>query len=363
MNITSIEVIRRNPGVAIGVVAGEKVELTFGDSLRVNVSFDYRGAAGTVTLYGSIGNRGFFGFDEILRNEISIDLPESLADFTPCERSINIPITSEISPGADYDLYCKIKEYPEAGYPEVDDVIDIVGVPLDYEPIQHTIYPLAYIYDGNAEVCTFEFPQGPEQLPYTQWGGLKIAEAIANQVEEQGSRVLELKVYEDTTPLAWTNYRVEITAAVTPQAQGVIGGIAVWPVLAALPWATIIKGALIILGLWLVTWIVEHLIKTIASVWYHQTPGLKDVKPTWSREALIKTINDTEDYLERPLTPTESLEEMSDGELRDYLDQLGEEVAPPAPAVSWVPIAILAGLAVLGAGGAAVAYARAKPTE
>ncbi|GAI69354.1 unnamed protein product, partial [marine sediment metagenome] len=43
MNITGIELRRRNPGVAaIGVVVGEKIELTYGDSLRVNVSFDYR---------------------------------------------------------------------------------------------------------------------------------------------------------------------------------------------------------------------------------------------------------------------------------------------------------------------------------
>jgi len=224
-----------------------------------------------------------------------------------------------------------------------------IEIPPEYELVQHTIYPLAYIYDGNAEVCTFEFPQGPEQLPYTQWGGLKIAEAIANQVQEQGSRVLELKVYEDTTPLAWTNYRVEITAAVIPQAQGVIGGIALWPVLATLPWATIIKGALIILGLWLVTWIVEHLIKTITSVWYNQTPGLADVKPTWSRETLIKTISDSEEYWGRPLTPIDILEAMSEAELRAYIDQIAEEEVPPEkPSIwTWVVAGAVAALVVV----------------
>ncbi|GAH61577.1 unnamed protein product [marine sediment metagenome] len=51
MNITGVEVIRRNPGVAaIGVVAGEKIELTYDDTLRVNVSFDYRGLAMKTTL-------------------------------------------------------------------------------------------------------------------------------------------------------------------------------------------------------------------------------------------------------------------------------------------------------------------------
>ncbi|GAI71532.1 unnamed protein product, partial [marine sediment metagenome] len=56
MSITGIEVVRCNPVVATGVVAGEKIELTYGDTLRVNVSFDYRGLAGSVTLYGAIGN-------------------------------------------------------------------------------------------------------------------------------------------------------------------------------------------------------------------------------------------------------------------------------------------------------------------
>ncbi|GAJ17660.1 unnamed protein product, partial [marine sediment metagenome] len=41
MQITGIEVIRRSPGVAIGVVDGEKIELNYGDTLRVNVGFDY----------------------------------------------------------------------------------------------------------------------------------------------------------------------------------------------------------------------------------------------------------------------------------------------------------------------------------
>ena len=54
MNVTGIEVIRRELGVAVGVVAGEKIELTYGDTLRVNVSFDYRGLAGAATLYGAI---------------------------------------------------------------------------------------------------------------------------------------------------------------------------------------------------------------------------------------------------------------------------------------------------------------------
>lgn len=230
-------------------------------------------------------------------------------------------------------------------------------VPPEYAEIQHTVYPLAYIYEGWQETCIFEFPLGPEQIPFTQWGGIKIAEAMASHVEDQGSRVLELKIYEDTTPLLWTNYRVEVTAAITPQE-----GIAIWPVLAALPWAAIIKGSLIVIGIVIVGWVIENLITAIDQAFFNKKPGLEEVKPAWSRETLNKTINDTEDYLDRPLTPIETLEEMSDEELRVYLDQLGEEVAPPKEISPWAIVALVGGVGVLGVG-AAVAFAMAKPTE
>lgn len=357
MNVTGIEVIRRNPGVAIGVVAGEKVELTYGDTLRVSVSFDYRGLAGKATLYGAIGHRDWVQFWEDCVGEVSIDLPESPADFTPCQRSVDIAITSDIDPGTDYDLQCKIKEYLEAGIPEEDNVIDIVGLPPDYILIQDTIYPMAYIYEGWRETCILEFPLGPEQIPFTQWGGIKIAEAIASHVEGEGSRVLGLKIYEDTTPLLWTNYRVEVTAAITP--QGV--GIAIWPLLAALPWAAIIKGTLIVIGIVIVGWVIQQLIKAVDRAFFHTTPGLEDVKPTWSRETLTKTIRDSEEYWERPLTPVETLEGMSEEELRDHLDKIAEEEVPPEE-VPWGLIAV-AGILGLGAVGAAAAFAMAKPKE
>ncbi|GAI90429.1 unnamed protein product, partial [marine sediment metagenome] len=156
MIITGIEVIRGNPEVApitnnpgflVEVAPPGKLEVTYGQTLRITTSFDYRGPAQTATLYGAIGNRGFFGFGEILANQASIEVPESPADFTPCVASVDVPITSEISPGTDYDLYVKIKEYPEAGLPEVDDVIDIVGVAPEFELVEYIIYPQAYLWE------------------------------------------------------------------------------------------------------------------------------------------------------------------------------------------------------------------------
>ena len=130
MNITGLEVLSDSLGrLAIGAVPPEKVELTYGNTLKVNVFFAYRGKAGTATLYGAIGNRGIV-FDEILIGQVMFDLPESPA-FTPCVASVDILITAAISPGTDYDLYVKLKEYPGAGYPEVDDIITITGVLKD----------------------------------------------------------------------------------------------------------------------------------------------------------------------------------------------------------------------------------------
>ena len=44
----------------------ERILLSHGDVLRISVSVPYRGSAETFTLYSSIGQRGFFGFNEIL---------------------------------------------------------------------------------------------------------------------------------------------------------------------------------------------------------------------------------------------------------------------------------------------------------
>ncbi len=347
MNITGIEVIRRNPAVAIGVITGEKIELTYGDTLRVNVSFDYRGLAGSATLYGAIGNRGWAGFGEILHSEVSIDLPESTADFTPCERSIDIGITSEISPGTNYDLYVKLLEYPEAGLPEVDDVIDIVGLPPTYELIQETIYPFSYVYDGDAETSIFTFKTAP--FVPADWAAEKLAAAIESEVEEEGGRVLELRVYADKTPLLWTDFRVEVIG--TPLGGAVAGpGIAV-----GIPiWAAILIAALAIaLLIAVITWS----IKTITETFTHK-PLSPEIKAAWSRETLINTIGDFEVKLERMPTPPEELEAMSDQKLRDYCDQLAEEIVPPE--ISWVPLAIIGGLGVLVVGAAAVALATAR---
>ncbi len=335
MDITSVEVIRR-PGVAIqvGVAPGEKVELAYGNTLKVNVSFDFRGKKQQVTLYGAIGSRGWAGFGEIIHGEATIDLPESPTDFTPCQRSVSILITETIKPGTDYDLYVKIDEYPGAGMPQVDDVINIVGIPPTYELLEETIYPYAYVYDGPSDVSTFTFKSDP--FTPAKWIAGKLAAAVEAEVKKAGGRVMEMRVYVDKSPLLWTDWQIEVVGVPASTAGlGVSVGIA-W-------WAVAILAVLAIILIIVITWS----IKTIAESFTHKALS-PELKATWSRESLISVIGDFEAKLERTPTPPEELQKKSDEELRDYCDQLAEAVVPSK--VSWWPIAIGAGVAAVGIG-------------
>jgi len=352
MNITGKEIIRRNPDVAVGVVVGEKVELTYGDTLRVNVSFDYRGLAMKTTLEGAIGKLHAFPtewLEVFLKNGVEIDIPESL-EFTPCERSVDIDITPDIDPGTDYDLSVSLLDYREAGHPTEVDVIDIVGIPPTYELIQHTISHFSYIYDGDVEVNIATFKIDP--FTPSAWAAKKFADALESEARKKGARVLETKVYVDTTPLLWTNIRIEVTGTPLGEEVGAAAsrGIAV----GIAPWLAIILVCLAIIA---VIVVLTLAFKAIMAE-FKKKPGLEDVKQAWGKEALILDIQDAEEYFERTPTPVETLEGMSEEELRDLLDQIAEEEVPTE--VSWVPLVLVGGLAVLGVGAAVALAARRK---
>ncbi len=111
----------------------DRLTLMAGDVLRVNIAVPYRGPAYEFTLYGSIGQRGFFGFDEILSARAQLSCPDSPEKYTTVTGELDIEIIGAgmagiggISGGNDYDLYVKIEEKPEV-IVEIDDVIDIAG--------------------------------------------------------------------------------------------------------------------------------------------------------------------------------------------------------------------------------------------
>jgi len=351
LSITGVQVIRgnhdANMGLAVQALPGEKVELTYGDSLRINVRLDYKGPTLSATLYGAIGVRGV-GFTEKVAGDEAVTFPKADA-FTPWSGSVQIPVTADIKPGTDYDIYCKIKEYPGAGLPEVDNVINIVGLPPTYELLEETIYPYAYIYDGDAEVSTFTFKTDP--FTPASWIAGRLADHFENEVRKAGGRVMEMRVYVDRSPLLWSDWRIEVVG-ISPKTTAGLGmslGL-VW-------WAAILVVAFAIIAVIIVATLAT---KTIVGL-FKRKVGLEDVKVGWGKDTLIKTIQDSEAYWERTPTPIETLEGMSEEDLRHLLNEIAaEEVAPP---VEGLGLAIAAA-GVLGLGALALmAYGMGRPKE
>ena len=343
MKITGIEVLHRNAGASVNATPGQTLQVTYGDTVRITTAFDYRGIAQDITLYGSIGQRGLTGFLEKISNEVKYRTPDSRAEFVPLIASVDIPITTDIDPGPDYDIQCKIREYPEAGLPEVSNAIYVTGIPPTYELLEETIYPYAYIYKGDCDISTFTFKT--DLFTPASWAAGILAAAVDSEVRKAGSKVLEMRVYVDKAPLLWTDWRIEVVG-VPPEttAAGMTTGIA-W-------WGVAIIAALIIIGIIAAT----LLVKTIADV-FRQKPGLDQVKVGWGKETLIMTIQDSEEYWDRSPTPAETLQAMQEEELRHYLNQIAKEEVPTG--VSWLPWAIVGGVAVVGIG-AAVALSGRK---
>ena len=129
--ISGLDVFR--PGVGWLVPLQEKVMLAPGDVLRVSIAVPYRGPEAEFTLYGSIGQRGLLGFDEILSARATLPCPDSPDKYTTVSGEVDIEIIGAgfagiggISAGNDYDLYVKIEENPDV-MAEIDDIIDIAG--------------------------------------------------------------------------------------------------------------------------------------------------------------------------------------------------------------------------------------------
>jgi len=109
---------------SIAVLPGQKLTISQGDIVRINVGFNYRGPAISCTLRCSIGQRRLGVFDEIAYRQTIITLPESF-DFLAYTAFADVD-TSSIEPGTNYDMEAKIQEYPET-LVGIDNVIDIRG--------------------------------------------------------------------------------------------------------------------------------------------------------------------------------------------------------------------------------------------
>ena len=84
------------------------LELEVGDRCRVNVAFDHRNSAVTAEFHAAIWQDTLLDpHDEVLDAEKVFSVPSSV-DWESWEGSIDIIITSAISPGSEYGLYVKI---------------------------------------------------------------------------------------------------------------------------------------------------------------------------------------------------------------------------------------------------------------
>lgn len=100
-------------------------------------------------------------------------------------------------------------------------------------------------YVGKAERCVFEFRTPPEWVPGENWLANNIINKGIAELQNQGSKLLWIKVWRDIKPLWHTDYRVEVTATASP----------LW-------WTAIIIGILVIAAL-VVSWQIISVIEDI----------------------------------------------------------------------------------------------------
>jgi len=105
------------------------LQLQYGDKLRFSCSFQHRGAAYTgAKLHAAIGNKGTFGFDEILNNEFTVSGIVYDATWQTYTMTVDVTITTAIASGA-YDTMVKLMSIPGSDiywYGTLDDIV-IVG--------------------------------------------------------------------------------------------------------------------------------------------------------------------------------------------------------------------------------------------
>lgn len=108
----------------LGVAPPGILEIIKGDTVRMSVSFQYRGPAQVVTLRCSIGTRIAGIFNESCYGLKSISLSKSY-DFQNYTAYADILTT--MNPSEGYDIEAKISEYTSATLVKYDNVINVIG--------------------------------------------------------------------------------------------------------------------------------------------------------------------------------------------------------------------------------------------
>ncbi len=125
LRINSIESLLQ--GIGVAAVAGEKLEVMVGDTVRVHLAVEYRGPAIDGTIHVSYGSQNaWFNEDGAKQSDTPVHFDESM-DFEPYEIVCDVPIGEP--PGANYDLYAKIMGVPgpDIFSPTLLNVLDVLG--------------------------------------------------------------------------------------------------------------------------------------------------------------------------------------------------------------------------------------------
>ncbi len=347
MDITSIEVIKRNPALSgVGVPVTEKLPVSVGDTVRVHTAVRYKGPAIDGAVWVAIGwQTGIIipEFVEAFASRTPVHFDAS-ADWVTYAIDCDIVIT-DISGyliefalyGYVLDMYAKIMEVP--GPDIFTDVYRVTTeLLIQVELLEETIYPFAWIYDGPSEKTTFSFKSDP--FTPDSWIIGRLAEAVETEVRKAGGMMLEMRIYVDRTPAFWNAWEIEVIGVPPQPSNGVMMSVGIaW-------WGIAILAALAITLIIVITWAVGEVFDMV----FNRKPGLHEVKPGWTKDTLVGTIQDSEAYWERTLTPVETLEGMSEEELRVLLDEIADEEVETGG--SMVAVAIVAAVAVVGVGAA-----------
>jgi len=117
---------------------------------------------------------------------------------------------------------------------------------MPWELIHEETTDLGWEYRGKAELCVFEFKLLPEQVPGMGRVAILLSNAFARVLPEHGGGLLRIRVWEDTSPALWTNYRTEVVSVASP-----------------LIWKAIVAGALTVAFLVALTFTIREVRKLV----------------------------------------------------------------------------------------------------
>jgi len=111
---------------------------------------------------------------------------------------------------------------------------------MAFELINHIKTLPGWFYAGHAEEATFDVTLPPEELPGMSWFADKITGALIEAAAGEGE-ILDTKVYYDTASWYDCKYRVIVVGHGSPVA-----------------WATVIAIALVVVGIFIIAWILHQ---------------------------------------------------------------------------------------------------------